>query len=414
MGELQAGQGATGVRVAAPVTGADLRLWGWAAISRGVRAISYYAWYPMSSGYESNGYGLIELDGTVTERAKIAGEFAGVIARNAALFAPMRPRPSRVAILYNRLSYMVGGNTVGPGTLVRNSMLGIYRALFEQNIQADFIHPDEVAGGLASKYDVVYLSYPLMLQQAVADALKAYVRGGGTLISEARPAWNNERGHANTRIPGAGLDEVFGAREKALRSPEAVTFTGEKDLDGPLAPLAGRTFNGVAFAEHLEVTGQSTRVLARFPAAGSAPGDPAIVMSTYGTGRAILIGSFPSAAFEQQPETMRANGELLQRLVASAGRRSRDPHRRRRGPRRGALPRVGRRDAARRHQSRGHAAESDLRVRPRRAGGDLAEHGERRRGELRAVSGRSDVRACVRPARRDGARQGQAAAVEFK
>ena len=50
IGELQAGQGATGVRVATPVTGADLRLWGWAAISRGARAISYYAWYPMSSG----------------------------------------------------------------------------------------------------------------------------------------------------------------------------------------------------------------------------------------------------------------------------------------------------------------------------------------------------------------------------
>jgi beta-galactosidase len=319
MGELQAGQGATGVRVAAPVTGADLRLWGWAAISRGVRAISYYAWYPMSSGYESNGYGMIELDGTVTERAKIAGEFAGVIARNAALFAPMRPRPSRVAILYNRLSYMVGGNTVGPGTLVRNSMLGIYRALFEQNIQADFIHADEIAGGLASKYDVLYLSYPLMLQQAVADALKAYVRGGGTLISEARPAWNDDRGHANARIPGAGLDEMFGAREKELRSPESVTFTAEKDLDGPLAPLAGRTFNGLAFAEALEVTGASTRVLARFPAAGRATGEPAIVMSRYGAGRAILIGTFPSAAFEQQPETMRASGELLQRLVASAG-----------------------------------------------------------------------------------------------
>ena len=319
MGELQAGQGATGVRVAAPVTGADLRLWGWAAISRGVRAISYYAWYPMSSGYESNGYGMIELDGTVTERAKIAGEFAGVIARNAALFAPLRPRPSRVAIVYNRLSYMVGGNTVAPGTLVRNSMLGIYRALFEQNIQADFIHADEIAAGLASRYAVIYLSYPLMLQQSVADGLKAYVRGGGTLISEARPAWNNERGYANTRIPGAGLDEVFGAREKELRSPEAVTFTVERDVDGPLAPLAGRTFYGLTFAEPLEVTGQSTRVLARFPAAGGAAGDPAVVMSRYGSGRAILMGTFPSAAFEQQPEAMRANAEWLQRLVASAG-----------------------------------------------------------------------------------------------
>jgi len=185
-----------------------------------LRAISYYAWYPMSSGYESNGYGMIELDGTVTERAKIAGEFAGVVARNAGLFAPMRPRPSRVAIFYNRLSYMVGGNTVGPGTLVRNSMLGIYRALFEQNIQTDFIHADEIAGGLASRYDVIYLSYPLMLPQSVADALKAYVRGGGTLISEARPAWNDERGFASPRIPGAGLDELL---SQAVASPKPRT-----------------------------------------------------------------------------------------------------------------------------------------------------------------------------------------------
>jgi beta-galactosidase GanA len=319
MGELQAGQGATGVRVAAPVTGADLRLWGWAAISRGARALSYYAWYPMSSGYESNGYGMIDLDGTLTDRAKIAGEFAGVIGRNAALFAALRPHASRVAILYNRLSYMVGGNTVAPGTVVRNSMVGIYRALFEQNIQADFIHPDEVVAGGASKYAVIYLSYPVMLQQPVADALKAYVRHGGTLISEARPAWNDERGVANPRIPGGGLDETFGARERELRPAEPVTFTMERDLPRALAPLAGRTFNGLAFAEHLDVTGASSRVLARFARDGGGPGDPAIVLSPYGSGAAILIGTFPSAAFEQDPDKMRATGELLQRFVALAG-----------------------------------------------------------------------------------------------
>jgi len=319
IGELQAGQGATGVRVASPVTGADLRLWGWAAISRGARAISYYAWYPMSSGYESNGYGMIELDGTVTDRARIAGEFAGVVARNAALFAPLQPHPSKVAILYNRLSYLVGGNTVAPGTLVRNSMLGIYRALFEQNIQVDFIHPDDVATGAASKYAVIYLSYPVMLPQPVAEALKAYVRGGGTLISEARPAWNNERGLANARIPGGGLDQMFGARERELRAADSVPFTMESNLDGPLAPVAGRTFNGVGFAEHLDVTGTGAHVLARFGGDGGRPGDPAIVTASQGTGRAILVGTFPSAAFEQDPDKMRGTGELLQRLIASAG-----------------------------------------------------------------------------------------------
>jgi beta-galactosidase len=293
-------------------------LWGWAAISRGARAISYYAWYPMSSGYESNGYGMIDLDGTITDRARIAGDFAGVVGRNAALFAPLRPHPSHVAILYNRLSYLVGGNTVAPGTVVRNSMLGIYRALFEQNIQADFIHPDEVLSGAASKYDVVYLSYPVMLQQPVVEALKGYVKGGGTLISEARPAWNDERGIANPRIPGGGLDQTFGARESALRSAESITFTMEKGLDGPLASLAGRTFNGLAFAEHLDV-GRGTRVLARFPGDGVAAGSPAIADTRQGSGRAILIGTFPSAAFEQDPEKMHATGELLQRLIASAG-----------------------------------------------------------------------------------------------
>jgi beta-galactosidase len=317
IGELQAGQGATGVRVAAPVTGADLRLWGWAAISRGARAISYYAWYPMSSGYESNGYGMIELDGRITDRARAAGEFAGVVGRNSGLFAPLRPHPSRVAILYNRLSYMAGGNTVAPGLVVRNSMLGIYRALFEQNIQVDFVHPDEVLAGRATDYAAIYLSYPIMLPGAVAEALKAYVKGGGTLISEARLAWNDERGFANARIPGAGLDEVFGARERELRSGETITFTAERNLDGALAPLAGRTFNGAAFAEHLEITRPDARVLARFPGEGG--GDPAMTIARYGEGRAILIGAFPSAAFEQDPEKMRATGELLQRLVAFAG-----------------------------------------------------------------------------------------------
>jgi len=317
IGELQAGQGATGVRVATPVTGADLRFWGWAAISRGARAISYYAWYPMNSGYESNGYGMIDLDGRITDRAKVAGEFAGVVARNSGLFAPLRPQPSRVAILYNRLSYMAGGNTVGPGLVVRNSMLGIYRALFEQNIQVDFIHPDEVIAGRAPEYAVIYLSYPIMLQRPVADALKAYVKGGGTLISEARPAWNDERGFANLRIPGAGLDDVFGARERELRSGDAITFTAERNLDGALAPIAGRTFNGTAFAEHLEITNPETRILARFPGEGG--GDAAVTLSRYGDGRAILIGTFPSAAFEQEPEKMRTTGEFLQRLVAFAG-----------------------------------------------------------------------------------------------
>ena len=67
-----------------------------------------------------------------------------------------------------------------------------------------------------------------------AEKLRDYVAQGGTLVSEARPAWNDERGFANERIPGAGLDEVFGAREVLLRTVEATEFTygGEKIAGG--------------------------------------------------------------------------------------------------------------------------------------------------------------------------------------
>jgi beta-galactosidase len=204
IGELQAGQGATGVRVATPVTAADLRLWGWAVLSRGARSISYYAWYPMNAGYESNGYGMIELDGTVTERARAAGAFAGLVTKHSAALAPMRPAPSPVAVLYNRLSYMVGGNTIGPGQTVRNSLSGAYRAFYDRNIAVDFLHPEELVAGRGAQYRLIYLPYPVMLSKPVADALKTYVRDGGTLVSEARPAWNDERGFASERIPGAG------------------------------------------------------------------------------------------------------------------------------------------------------------------------------------------------------------------
>ena len=332
MGELQAGQGATGVRVAAPVTGADLRLWGWAAISRGARAISYYAWYPMSSGYESNGYGMIELDGTITDRARAAGEFAGVIARNAALFAPLRPRPSRVAILYNRLSYMVGGNTVAPGTLSATRCSGFYRALFEQNIQVDFIHPDEIVAGRAADYEVVYLSYPLMLQQPVADALKAYVRGGRH--AHQRSAAGVER-RARLREPRAsrarGLDEVFGAREKMLRSAEKIEMTAARRSRRPSCAARGQDVPGSGFAEHLQVTGSNVRVLARFHGGEGVAGIRQSSMSTYGAGtgdsdRQLSVGRVRAAS-----RKARARAASCCSGWWRCRRHSRRPHRRRRG-----------------------------------------------------------------------------------
>lgn len=313
IGELQAGQGATGVRVANPVTAADLRLWGWSVISRGARSVSYYAWYPMSSGYESNGYGMIELDGTVTTRARAAGSLADLVGRNANLFTALEPERATIAIVYNRLSHMAGGNTVGPGLTARQSVVGVYRALYEQNLQADFVHPDEIVGGMLSNYRAVYFPYPIMMSGPVADALNEYVRAGGMLIAEARPAWNDERGFANPRIPGAGLDEVFGAREAVLHSAEPIAMTLSGGLAPELEPLAGQVVLGVSYLESLTLS-DTARVLAT-----GADGAPVATINEFGKGRAVLIGSFVAAAFEQEPQKNAASGALIAALARLAG-----------------------------------------------------------------------------------------------
>jgi beta-galactosidase len=91
IGELQGGFGTIALNVSPTVTPEDLRIWTWSALARGAKAICYYAWYPMSTGYESGGFGLIQLDGTITERSRIAGEISRVVGRN----APPPPRRRR-------------------------------------------------------------------------------------------------------------------------------------------------------------------------------------------------------------------------------------------------------------------------------------------------------------------------------
>jgi beta-galactosidase len=301
VGELQGGFGTIALNVSPTVTPADLRIWTWSAIARGAKGINYYAWYPMSTGYESGGFGLNELDGTVTERARVAGS----IARHHPLFLNARPPAAEVAVVYNPLAHFVGGRQRataygGPqgevAGIERDSLLGIYRALFGRNVPLDFVHINHLAGDKLRQYKIVVFPYPLMMPEAAAAPLREYVRTGGTLVAEARLGWNDERGRAAERIPGLGLWEVMGARETAVQTGAGgrteFVWTGS-DLPG-VKP--GDRLRARWYEETLEPVGPQARVVATF-----ANGAPAAVQSTFGRGRTLLLGSYVSAAYQTTP-----------------------------------------------------------------------------------------------------------------
>jgi beta-galactosidase len=311
IGELQAGFGTVALNVSGTVTPEDERIWMWSAIARGAKGINVYAWYPMSTGYESGGFGLINLDGTLTDRSRAAGEVARIVDRNQELFLKARPAAAHVAVVYNPLVYMVGGRqraatTTGPQSEVagieRDSMLGIYRALFPTNVPIDFIHIREL--GDLSRYKLIYLQYPLMLPEASAQKFADYVKQGGYLVAEARLAWNNESGRAAEIIPGLGLHQAFGCREAAVQS---IPGGWTQFIDESGARIPGRLYE-----ETLEPSRPDARVVARFE-----DGRPAAVASKYGKGRTLALGSYISTAYNAKPGP--AAQRFFEGLLKTAG-----------------------------------------------------------------------------------------------
>jgi len=185
----------------------------------------------------------------------------------------------------------------GDTELYAASVLGAYQGFFQHNIQADWVHLDDI-----DVYDLLYLPYPVMLPQAAAERLRVWVERGGTLISEGCPGYFDERGHVAPRQPGLGLAELFGAQESY------VEFT--PDLLGELTFMAhGRwTYGGTFLQAYRPTTGKS--------AGWYVDGRVAVVDHAYGRGRTRLIGTMPGAGMAAHPDEP---APLFADLLAWAG-----------------------------------------------------------------------------------------------
>lgn len=311
VGELQAGKGTIGLQIGNPITPEDHRIWMWSVVAKGARAINIYAYYPMSSGYESGGYGLINLDGTVTERAKNAGQIAKLIDENKTLFLKSTPIEAEIALVYNPLAQMVGGEQrYSDLDGHQNSLFGYYRFFAEHNIPVDFIHRKDLETDDLSQYKLIIVPYPLMFSQKAADGLKNYVKQGGHAVAEARLAWNDERGFAAQVIPGMGLSVVFGAIETKVKMSEKVMMSVLNNSHLVMSKLEkGDALKGAYFAESIEPLKDSqAQVLASLD-----DGTPSVVASRYGKGETILIGSFLGLA--NHPEPDQKNNQFLLNLL---------------------------------------------------------------------------------------------------
>jgi beta-galactosidase len=255
----------------------DVRLWNLVSCAGGATGILYPRWRPLLDGPLFGAFGPFGMDGSVTPRAEMAGQFARW-ANSYPDIWKSHPVKGDIALVFAPESELFNYVQQGDTNFYAQSIRGAYQAFFDSNIQADFVALDDLA-----EYKIVYLPYPLMLKKETVTKLRAYVEQGGTLISEGLPAYFGDHGRAGETQPNYDLDELFGARERY------VEFTPDL-LEKLLLTVNGHRINGRYFLQEYEPAGG--RAVGQY-----ANGHVAAVENQHGRGRTLLVGTFPGAGY---------------------------------------------------------------------------------------------------------------------
>ncbi|MCX6606923.1 MAG: beta-galactosidase [Acidobacteria bacterium] len=256
----------------------DVRLWNLISMAGGATGILYPRWRPLLDGPLFGAFGPMAMDGSVTPRAEMAGQLARWANQQPDLW---RSRPVRgdVGIVFVPEAEVFNFvQQQGSTKHYAESARGAYQAFFDANIQADFVHVDDV-----KDYPLVYLPYPIHLQSATAQKLAAYVKAGGILVSEALPGYFGEHGKVGTKQPNFGLDAVFGATESY------VEFTPDL-LEKLTFQVNGQTLGGRYFMQQFALAGG--KQVGQY-----ADGTIAAVEHKFGQGKSLLLGSFPGGSY---------------------------------------------------------------------------------------------------------------------
>lgn len=281
----------------------DIRYWNLTSYMHGATGTLYLRWRPLLDGPLFGAFGPYGMDGSRTTRSEMSRRVSEwVHADEQADLWRSRPMKGEIGILLNPECQLFTYAQQRDTTLFGDCYEGAYRGFYDNNIQADFVHPDDIDG-----WGFLYVPYPVMMPRELAAKLREWVEAGGTLVSEGCPAYWDGRAHVGEVQPNLGLDELFGARESY------VEFTPELLGDLELTVLGEETYGGGFLQVYRPTTGRAVgwytdpATQASIGKLGSIDSDDdhrerrfpfvAAVENRYGAGRTLLIGTMPSRGY---------------------------------------------------------------------------------------------------------------------
>jgi beta-galactosidase len=273
-----------------------IRMWAYLGLIDYGQTFLAWTFNTHRGGEEQALFGLLDHDGTpswkYTEFKQIASEFSKL-----QQFGFPRYHKPDVAVAYS-FDSAIASHPPGPSNTVRQYFTVNYtdqvrsalQPFFEDNVDVAFIN----VGHATLDYKLLVVPADYVMDAASAEAIRNYVRNGGTVIMTALSAKVDETNQwFDTPLPGR-LSDVFGIRTAEFYKPNTLP---EFSLNGKIQKTA------IGFYEVLEP--KTAKAFAFFT--NTPEKSPAITVNNYGKGRAMYLAV---------PSQMEALAPLVRSLYA--------------------------------------------------------------------------------------------------
>ncbi len=243
----------------------QLRLQAYSHLASGADMVEYWHWHSIHNSFETYWKGLLSHDLEPNPTYREAGVFGHEVASPEVGERLVHlSKRNKVAIIVSNESltaldwFLIEAGFPFGGTLKYNDVVrNMYDALFELNVECDFIPSDASAERIAG-YEMIVTPALYCAPQETIDNLRTFVADGGHLVSTMRSFVSDDEVSVWADRAPHNLTDVFGMTYNQFTRPNghvSVEFSG---------PLAGTPSTDAQALIELLDAGEDTEVLAGY------------------------------------------------------------------------------------------------------------------------------------------------------
>ena len=207
----------------------QLRLQAYSHLASGANSVMHWHWHSIHNSFETYWKGLLSHDfaenATYKEACVIGREFREIGSHLVNL-----KKQNKVAVLVSNEALTAlkwfgiqataaGNNGIGYNDVVR----WIYDALYQMNIECDFIWPESEN---LSQYKVIFVPALYAAPDTLLQKLKQYVADGGTLVATFKTGFANENVKVSHEVQPHILGDCLGVIYHQFTFPKDVGLSG--------------------------------------------------------------------------------------------------------------------------------------------------------------------------------------------